>query len=57
MFEREPRITRGLTNFRNVILTPHIASATTEARERVVELAAKNIIAVLSGNTPPNLVR
>ncbi|MBI2482859.1 D-glycerate dehydrogenase [Candidatus Uhrbacteria bacterium] len=40
----------------NVILTPHIASATTEARQAMSRVAAENILAVLEGRAPPNLV-
>ncbi|QQG43568.1 MAG: D-glycerate dehydrogenase [Candidatus Daviesbacteria bacterium] len=52
VFENEPRLSPGLENLANVVLTPHIASATTEARSAMGELAAKNIIAVLSGQSP-----
>ena len=60
VFECEPAIDCDLTdalelkNFSNVILTPHIASATIEAREAMSMAAAQNIIAVLSGNAPLN---
>ena len=50
--ETEPKWTAGLVDLPNVVLTPHIASATTEARSAMGELAAKNIIAVLSGQPP-----
>ncbi len=50
--ETEPKWAEGLTNLPNVVLTPHIASATLEARSAMGELAAKNIIAVLSGQPP-----
>ncbi len=40
----------------NVVLTPHIASATMEARSEMSRMAAENIIATLSGNVPENLV-
>lgn len=39
----------------NVIMTPHIASATLEARQAMSEIAAVNIIAALEGKTPPNM--
>ncbi|MCI0479842.1 D-glycerate dehydrogenase [Candidatus Uhrbacteria bacterium] len=58
VFECEPAIDCDLTDtlelraFPNVILTPHIASATIEAREAMSMVAAKNIIAVLSGKQP-----
>ena len=41
----------------NVVLTPHIASATIEARTEMSRLAAENITAALSGQTPPNLTK
>ena len=57
VFEFEPRLVNGLAKLDNIILTPHIASATEETRNRMAGLAAKNIIAGLSGKTPPNLVK
>ncbi len=48
VFENEPKLASGLTKLENVVLTPHIASATTEARGKMAELAAQNIIKVLS---------
>lgn len=50
VFENEPKLAPGLESLPNVVLTPHIASATVEARSAMGELAAKNIIAILSGN-------
>jgi len=57
VFEQEP-LPAGhpLTKLDNVILTPHIASATIEARRRMSELAARNLISVLKGEMPPALV-
>lgn len=57
VFENEPELSPGLEKLDNVILTPHIASATEETRSKMAEIAAENIIAVLSGQTPPNLVK
>lgn len=56
VFEKEPKTAPGLTKLDNVILTPHTASATTAARSAMSELAAKNILAALSGKKPPNIV-
>jgi glyoxylate reductase len=56
VFENEPALAEGLAKLDNVILTPHIASATEETRGKMAELAADNIIAALEGQTPPNLV-
>jgi glyoxylate reductase len=58
VFECEPAIdcdlsdTLELRKQANAILTPHIASATIEARQAMSRVAAENIIAVLSGKTP-----
>ena len=57
VFEFEPDITKGLKKLENIILTPHIASATRETRDKMAKLAAENIILALSGQTPPSLVR
>jgi len=56
VYENEPALTSGLVDLENVILTPHAASATEETRSAMSDLAAKNIIAVLDGETPANLV-
>ncbi len=57
VYENEPELTPGLTELENVVLTPHIASATKETRDKMSEMAAQNIIAALEGQTPPNLVK
>jgi glyoxylate reductase len=57
VFENEPQHTPGLDALSNVVVTPHIASATNEARSAMGELAAKNIIAVLSGQPPITQVK
>ncbi|MFH1956489.1 MAG: NAD(P)-dependent oxidoreductase, partial [Patescibacteria group bacterium] len=57
VFEKEPDLMPGLADFENVILTPHIASATEETRSKMSEMAADNIIAALENQTPPNLVK
>ena len=49
VYENEPQMTPGLAELTNVVLAPHIGSATEEARSAMSELAAKNIMAVLSG--------
>ncbi len=55
--ETEPKWAPGLAELPNVVLTPHIASATIEARSAMGELAAKNIIEVLSGRSPVTPVK
>ena len=57
VYEKEPQHAPGLDALNNVVLTPHIASATYEARSAMGELAAKNIIAVLSGQPPVTPVK
>ena len=57
VFENEPELTPGLTELENVVLTPHIASATKGTRDKMAEMAAQNIITALNGQTPPNLVK
>ena len=56
VYEFEPNLSTGLERLDNVILTPHTASGTYETRSAMAELAAMNILEVLKGKTPPNLV-
>ncbi len=49
VYENEPKLTKGLNKLSNVVLTPHTASATMEARTAMSQIAAQNIIAVLQG--------
>ena len=52
VFEGEPQVHPGLLAATNVVLTPHIASATAATRRRMAMLAADNLIAVLGGAAP-----
>ncbi|OGL62336.1 hypothetical protein A3C09_04850 [Candidatus Uhrbacteria bacterium RIFCSPHIGHO2_02_FULL_47_44] len=52
-----PRDIKELRQMRNVVLTPHTASATIEARQAMSETAAKNILAFVRGKVPPNAVK
>lgn len=56
VFENEPNINPELIGMENVILTPHIASATVEAREKMCEQAVSAIFDVLDGKKPQNIV-
>jgi len=56
VYENEPEPAPGLAELDNVIITPHIASATEETRSKMSDLAAENIIVALEGGTPPHLV-
>ena len=57
VWENEPNPRPELIEMENVILTPHIASATFEARRAMGETAVKNLVEGLAGRTPPNLVK
>jgi len=57
VFEHEPTVAAALRRLPNVVLTPHIASATREAREQMSIMAARNILAVLSGKPAVNPIR
>jgi len=52
VYEKEPEIHPGLLSLENVLLIPHLASATTETRTAMAALAASNAIAVASGHAP-----
>ncbi len=56
VYEREPALAPGLAGLPNVVLTPHIGSATTAARRRMMRMACENILAVARGEPPPNPV-
>jgi len=56
VYEREPEVEPALLSMKNVILAPHIASASYETRLRMAMMAAENLIAGLTGKRPPNLV-
>jgi glyoxylate reductase len=56
VFERESEVEPRLLGAENVVLTPHIGSATLETRTAMAELAARNVVAVLSGADPPTPV-
>jgi glyoxylate reductase len=52
VYEQEPEIHKGLLAFENVLLSPHLGSSAIETRTTMIQLAADNIIAVLSGRSP-----
>lgn len=57
VYEREPEIEKKLFSLDNVILLPHIGSATYATRLKMAMTAARNLMQGLSGETPDNLVR
>ncbi len=54
VFENEPEITPELKELKNVIITPHIGSASYETRSRMAVMVAENVLAALEGKMPPN---
>lgn len=56
VFENEPAFDPEFLTLSNVVLTPHIASASRPTRMAMANCAADNLIAALSGDTPPNLL-
>jgi glyoxylate reductase len=52
VYEEEPKIHPTLLTLENVVLVPHLASATAETRSAMYELAARNVVNVLSGKPP-----
>lgn len=52
VYEFEPKITKDLLRMKNVVLLPHIGSATEETRTKMAELCARNIVKVLKGQKP-----
>jgi len=56
VYEREPELAAGLTALDNVVLLPHLGSATVETRGRMAELAARNAIAAVRGELVDHMV-
>ena len=56
VFEAEPKVTPELLRMENTVLVPHIGSATDETREAMALRAVNNILAVIRGEIPPNIL-
>jgi glyoxylate reductase len=56
VYEDEPRVHPELLRCENAVLLPHVGSATINARAGMAERAARNLIAALDGQRPPNLL-
>jgi glyoxylate reductase len=56
VYEKEPKLSPGLSKLENVVLLPHIGSLTKDTREQMAVVAAKNALAMLRGKRPPNMV-
>lgn len=54
VYEQEPRVHPGLLGRKDVVLAPHIGSATIETRTRMARLAVENTVAFFTGQRPPN---
>ena len=56
VYENEPEITKGMIDLDNLILLPHIGSASTDTRNRMALLVADNVLEALAGKQPRTLV-
>jgi glyoxylate reductase len=56
VFEFEPKVSAELKRMKNVVLAPHLGSATPEVRELMANIVVDNIEALLDGGVPPNCV-
>ncbi|AKD25871.1 Lactate dehydrogenase and related dehydrogenase [Polynucleobacter duraquae] len=56
VFEGEPQVHPELLKCNNIVLAPHIASATEKTRRAMVDLAVENLRAALDGKKPPSLI-
>jgi glyoxylate reductase len=56
VYEDEPRLAAGLAELPNVVLLPHVGSATHTVRAKMAEMAAANAVAMLRGEHPPHPV-
>ena len=57
VFEHEPQVSQKLLESKNVVLLPHISSATEESRIDMGERVIKNISTFLSGKPPPDIIK
>ena len=56
VYEKEPAMAAGLAELDNVVITPHIASATKETRDAMATLAARNVLAMIAGERPETCI-
>ena len=56
VFEHEPKVSPILLKMRNVVATPHLGSGVIEVREQMANIVVDNILALLEGRRPPNIV-
>lgn len=56
VYEKEPELAPGLVELDNVVIPPHLGSASLQTRSKMAQMAAENLVAALSGKVPQNLV-
>jgi glyoxylate reductase len=56
VFEREPEVPQALQELDNVVLVPHVGSASVATRARMAQMAAQNMLAALHGERPAHVV-
>lgn len=56
VYEFEPKVAPALLAMQNVVLTPHLGSAVFELREGMAHVVVDNVIAIIEGRRPPNLI-
>jgi glyoxylate reductase len=56
VFENEPKVHPALKTMKNVVIVPHLGSATVEVRDQMANIVVDNIEALLAGRRPPNIV-
>ncbi len=56
VYENEPALSQGMTELENLMLLPHIGSASHETRDKMADLVADNVLDALAGKTPRCLV-
>jgi glyoxylate reductase len=56
VFEHEPEVEERLLLLENVVIIPHLGSATVDTRDAMGSLAVQNVFAALDGTRPPTLL-
>jgi glyoxylate reductase len=56
VFEEEPAVPKALCESKEVVLLPHLGSASLETRTRMGRIVLENLVAALTGKIPPNMV-
>lgn len=56
VFEREPEVEERLLSLENVVVIPHLGSATVDTRNAMGHLAVQNVLAAIDGDRPPTLL-